>query len=66
MMTDVDAGPDAEFLERYTTADNQPGENRKIVGWRAFLCKQHCRGNLVVDTTQKSHYRVSILIKFSN
>jgi hypothetical protein len=58
MMSDVHPGPDAGFLERYATGDHQE-EGRSDVGWNAFLCRQHCHGQLVVDTTQKGHYRVS-------
>lgn len=59
MMSDVHPGPDAGYLERYATGDHQE-ERQSDIGWNAFLCRQHCHGQLVVDTTQKGHYRVSI------
>ena len=58
MMADVQPGPDAGFLERFTNEHQQ--ETRNDVGWKAFLLRQHCHGQLVVDTTQKGHYRVRI------
>ena len=63
MMSDVHPGPDAGFLERY--GDHQQ-ERRRDIGWKAFLCRQHCHGQLVVDTTQKGHYRVRIVVHFKN
>lgn len=59
MMTDVEPGPDAEFLERFhTSIDHNAEESQRDDGWRVFLCRQHCHGNLVVDTTKKNHYQV--------
>ena len=59
MMSDVHPGPDAGFLERHGSGDHQQQENQSDIGWKALLCRQHCNGHLVVDTTQKGHYRVS-------
>lgn len=57
MMSDVHPGPDAAFLDRFNGGNN-PEEGRRDIGWKEFLCRQHCHGRLVVDTTKKGHYRV--------
>lgn len=62
MMSDVHHNLDGGFLERFAAADQEVV--RHDIGWKAFLCRQHCHGNLVVDTTQKGHYRVSHTLPF--
>ncbi|XP_057368745.1 cyclic nucleotide-gated cation channel subunit A-like [Daphnia carinata] len=57
MMSDVHPGPDADFLERFASGEHHHHERQSDIGGKAFLCGQHCRGQLVVDTTQKGHYR---------
>ena len=64
MMTDVHPGPDdAGFIERFASAHD---ESRSDIGRKAFLCRQHCHGSLVVDTTQKGHYRVGYFFLMKN
>ncbi|KAK4022302.1 hypothetical protein OUZ56_007775 [Daphnia magna] len=69
MMSDVHPGPDAGFLERFASGEDHHSERQSDVGWKAFLCRQHCCGQLVVDTTQKGHYKwlgiVSIAIMYN-
>lgn len=62
MMSDVHPGPDAGFLERFASGEDHHSERQSDVGWKAFLCRQHCCGQLVVDTTQKGHYKVRIYL----
>lgn len=60
MMSEVHPGPETGFLERLASDEHHFNEQRSNVGWKAFLCRPHCRSQLVVDTTKKGHYRVRI------
>lgn len=64
IMTDIHAGPDeTSFINRFS-ASAQQEERRRSIGWRALFRRRSCSGSLVVDTTQKHYYRVSMKISY--